>query len=94
MNRLFFAHLNIISVRNKFDSLVTIVKENIDVFLISETKIDSPFPTPQFQIEEYTTPSRLDKRYTWWPHGFLYKRRCSLEKIQDEAKEAIASFKN
>ena len=43
-NRLIVAQLNINSVRNKFDSLIEIVKENVDILLISETKIDSSFP--------------------------------------------------
>ena len=33
---------------------------NLDILLISETKIDSSFPTAQFQIEGYTT-YRLDR---------------------------------
>ena len=33
---------------------------NLDILLISETKIDSSFPTAQFQIEGYTTYS-LDR---------------------------------
>ena len=60
LNILTFAHLNINSIRNRFDTVVTIVNKNIDVFLISETKIDSSFPTAQFHIEGYTTPYRLD----------------------------------
>ena len=43
-NRLIVAQLNINSIRNKFDSLIEIVKENVDILLISETKIDSSFP--------------------------------------------------
>ena len=44
LSRLILAHFNIDSNGNKFDSLVTIVNKNIDVFLISETKIDSLSP--------------------------------------------------
>ena len=33
---------------------------NLDILLISETKIDSSFPAAQFQIERYTT-YRLDR---------------------------------
>ena len=43
-NRLIFAHLNINSVRNKFDLLAEIIKSNIDILMISETKLDSSFP--------------------------------------------------
>ena len=34
-----------------FSSIAELVKDNIDVFLISETKIDSNFPSPQFAID-------------------------------------------
>ena len=44
-NRLIIAQLNINSLRNKFDSLVRILHYNLDILLISETKIDSSFPT-------------------------------------------------
>ena len=59
-NRLIIAQLNINSLRNKFDSLVRTLHNNLDILLISETKIDSSFPTAQFQIEGCTT-YRLDR---------------------------------
>ena len=43
INRLICAQLNIRSVKNKFDSLVDIVRNNIDVLMISETKTGSIF---------------------------------------------------
>ena len=54
------AQLNINSVRNKFDLLVRMLHSNLDIRLISKTKIDSSFPTAQFQIEGYAT-YRLDR---------------------------------
>ena len=42
-NRLIFSHLNINSLRNKFDLLANIVKDKIDILMISETKFDSSF---------------------------------------------------
>ena len=59
-NRLIIAQLNINSLRNKFDSLVRMLHNNLDILLISETKIDSSCPTAQFQIEGYTS-YRLDR---------------------------------
>ena len=59
-NRLIIAQLNINSLRNKFDSLIRMLHNNLDILLISETKIDSSFLTAQFQIEGYTT-YRLDR---------------------------------
>ena len=59
-NRLIIAQLNINSLRNKFDSQVRMLHNNLDKLLISKTKIDSSFPTAQFQIEGYTN-YRLDR---------------------------------
>ena len=58
-NRLIIARLNINSLRQKFDSLVEILHCNVEILFISETKIDSSFPTALFKIEAYTT-YRLD----------------------------------
>ena len=58
-NRLIIAQLIINSQGYKFDSLVEILHSNVDILLISETKIDSSFPTAQFKIG-YTT-YRLDR---------------------------------
>ena len=59
-NRLICPHLNINSVRNKFDLLIDI-KNNIDILMISETKLDLSFPNGQFQIHGYSEPYRLDR---------------------------------
>ena len=48
---LFFGHLNINSIRNKFVSIQEHIKSTFDIFLISETKIDDSFPNTQFNIE-------------------------------------------
>ena len=61
INRLIFAQLNINSLQNKFESLQHIINTNIDVLLITETKIDSSFPSAQFHLEGYATPYRLDR---------------------------------
>ena len=44
-NRLIFAHININSLRNKFEMLQEVIENNIDVLLISETKSDASFPS-------------------------------------------------
>ena len=42
-NRLIFAHININSLRNKFEMLQEVIGNNIDVLLISETELDASF---------------------------------------------------
>ena len=48
------AQLNINSLRNKFGLLVQMLHNNLNIILVSETKIDSSFPIAHFQIEGYT----------------------------------------
>ena len=45
--------MNINSIRNKFNELARIVRENIDILMISEIKLDDSFPTRQFLIDGY-----------------------------------------
>ena len=56
INRIVVAHLNINSLRNKFELLKLFVMNNIDILLITETKLDSSFPSQQFAIEGYSLP--------------------------------------
>ena len=53
LKNLFFGHLNVNSIRNKFVSIEKLIKRTFDIFLISETKIDDSFPNAQFKIEGY-----------------------------------------
>ena len=51
---LFFGHLNVNSVRNKFEALQFLIKDKFDVvFLVSESKLDLSFPGNQFKIPGY-----------------------------------------
>ena len=46
-----FAHLNINSGRNKFELLSYMIKDNIGVLMILESKIDYSFPISIFLID-------------------------------------------
>ena len=61
VNRLILSQININSFRNKFELLFSLVSNNIDVLLISETKIDNTFPVSQFCVPGYSVPFRLDR---------------------------------
>ena len=54
-------HLNINSIRQKFVPLKEIIGDNIDILLISETKINSTFPVGQFTINPFHIPFRGDR---------------------------------
>ena len=60
-DQLLLGHLNINSVRNKFEALAYIIDNNIDLLLISETKLDDSFPTAQFQMNGFSVPYGYDR---------------------------------
>ena len=61
INRLIIGHLNINSLRNKFEDLKMLCKDNIDILVLTETKLDESFPTAQFIIDGFVKPFRLDR---------------------------------
>ena len=60
MGCIVIAHLNINSIGNKFVALKTMINGNIDIRLITETKLHESFPPPQFAIRGYKHLFRLD----------------------------------
>ena len=59
-NNLTCSYLNINSIRNKHDSVFSMINNNIDIVCISETKLDGSFPTEQFKVPGYSLPHRKD----------------------------------
>ena len=60
-NRFALAHININSLRNKFDILVQQITNNVDILMISETKLDNSFPEGQLLIPGYSSPYGFDR---------------------------------
>ena len=54
------SHLNINSVRNKFENRCELVVGNVDILCIAETKLDPLFPNSQFLIPGFHKPLRMD----------------------------------
>ena len=61
VNRAVLGQLNINFIRSKFDMLSRMIKDNIYVLIVSETKLDSSFPLSQFIIEGNALPFRYDR---------------------------------
>ena len=61
MNRLLIDNLSINSISNNFDQLKFLVQGKVDIHVITETKLNSTFPTSQFLIESYNEPYRFDR---------------------------------
>ena len=72
--------MNINSIRSKFDFLAHQVKGNIDILMISETKLDESFPLDQFLLDGYSVPFRFDRN---WNGGgiLLYIREDTSSKL-------------
>ena len=60
-NKIITGHLNINSIRNKFELLSSLIGGKIDILVISQTKLDTTFPANQFFIQGYSTVCRLDR---------------------------------
>ena len=54
-------HLNINSIHNKFEMLSMSVAQYVDILMLSETKLDSTFPSIQSLINGFSVPHRLDQ---------------------------------
>ena len=61
-NFLIVGHLNINSIRNKFEMIAETIT-NFEIFLISESKIDSTFPNMQFKINGHKLFRRDRNRF-------------------------------
>ena len=60
-SRIIFGQVNIKSIRDKFDLLMKISKNEIYLFMISETKTDNSSTLSQFTMAGYSVPFRLDR---------------------------------
>ena len=85
-DKLAFAHLNINSIRNKFEMLSDQIKGNIDVLLVSETKIDDSFPIGNFLIDGFSTPYRLDRNSNGGGLMLFVREDVSSNLVEAEAK--------
>ena len=56
LNKLIIAHLNVNSLRNKLEFLKEQIRDNIDILMTPETKIDASFPIGEFLLNGYSTP--------------------------------------
>ena len=59
--RVIIGHININSIRNKFEPLVSFINNNLDIRMISKSKIGDTFPNSQFLMEGFSVLYRLDR---------------------------------
>ena len=51
-------HLNVNSLKNKSEVAEELVQNKVDIYFLSETKIDETFPSQQFMINGYELDHR------------------------------------
>ena len=61
LNRIVRSHINVNSIRNKFELFVEAVLANVDILMVTETKINKPFPRSWFIIPGFTSPYLFDR---------------------------------
>lgn len=60
---LLLCHINVNGIQNEFEELKdTVIKSNVQIMAVSETKIDGSYPNSQFMIPGYYL-HRNDKNY-------------------------------
>ena len=79
-------------MRNKFESLSTQVKGNIDVLMVSETKIDDSFPVGNFVIDGFSTPYRLDRESNGGGIMLYVREDIPSNLLATDEKNHIESF--
>ena len=55
------AYLSINLLRNKFHQLEILVQDEIDILVVTESKLDDTFPDSQFHIPEHKVPFLKDR---------------------------------
>ena len=61
LNRIVISHININSIRNKFEHLAEALMGNVDILMVTETKIDKSFPASQFIIPGFNSSYRFNR---------------------------------
>ena len=59
-------HLSLNSIWNEFDSFKYLIDGNMEIILLSETKLNDIFPVSQFLIHGFHAPYRADRPLTGW----------------------------
>ena len=61
VNKVIIGNININSLPAKFDQVKEVILKNVDILVITETKLDDTFPLGQFSVDGFTMPYRLDR---------------------------------
>lgn len=62
-SKLIVGHLNIDSIRNKFEFFEDVINRNLDIVLLLETKLNDSFPSAVINFKRYGVPYRFDRNF-------------------------------
>ena len=79
-------------MRNKFDILTDQITGNVNVMVISETKLDDSFPESQFKIPGYSSPFRLDRDQNGGGIMVFFREDMTVKFLWFEDKHIEALF--
>ena len=51
LNRPIIGHININLLESKFEALESLIKDTLDVLVVTETKIDESYPLPSLSLK-------------------------------------------
>ena len=91
LGKIVIGHLNINSIRQKFDSLIEITAGNIEILMISKSRLDESFPKGQFLTKGFSEPQRLD-RNSKGGGIMLFIREDIPSKLLSTEKNSIEAF--
>ena len=80
-------HLNVNSIRNKFDAIECILSEGlVDIFAISESKLDDSFPLSHFNVTDFSNHRKDRNRHGGGLMIYVcseipHRRRLDLEPV-------------
>ena len=80
-NKDIIGHININSLRSKFELVTEMVWDKVDLLMISETKLNSSFPSAQFYMKSYLKSCRLDRNSKGWGMILYVKEDIPLKLI-------------
>ena len=79
-------------MRNEIHLLADQIKKNVDVLVISETKLDDSFPAGQFKITGYASPFRLDRNQNGGGILVFVRENIPVKFLSSEEKLIEAFF--
>ena len=56
VNKVIIGNRNINSLPANFDQVKEVILKNVDILVVTETKLDETFPLGQFYVEGFTMP--------------------------------------